>query len=68
MLFPLNQSQHPVLQRQLDADQARWSRLVQLETDEQFNAEELEAFRMKGLFGELPGSTSEPVTIRASGA
>ena len=64
MLFPLYQSTlHPELQRQLDADQQRWSRLLQLETDCEFNDEERTSFRMNGLFGEIPGSDNPPLRM-----
>ncbi len=66
MLFPLYQStRHPELQRQLDADQERWSRMVQLETDCEFNPDELKAFRMNGLFAEVPGNDAPPLQMTA---
>jgi hypothetical protein len=64
MLFNLNPSGQPVLQRQLDADQQRWSRALELETDAEFDSEELQAFRMRGLFGQIPGTQSTPIPTR----
>ena len=61
MLFDLNQSTEPALQRQLDADRLGWSRKLQLETEGSFTTQEIDTFRMKGLFGEIPGSDPRPL-------
>lgn len=63
MLFKLMPEEKPILQRQLDAEQARFSRVVQHETDGEFNADELNNFRMHGLFGQIPGNDHPPVRI-----
>ena len=55
----------PALQRQLDADQLRWSRELQQATDAAFEPEEINTFRMTGLYGHLPGSESPALRLRA---
>jgi hypothetical protein len=53
----------PALQRQLDADQLRFSRELQLQTDAAFEDDEMRAFRMTGLFGEIPGNQNAPLRM-----
>jgi hypothetical protein len=62
MLFQLNPVK-PALQRQLEADQHAWSRQLQRETEGSFSREEIESFRMHGLFGEIPDNDTAPVKI-----
>lgn len=62
MLFDLNSTTKPALQRQLDAERLEWSRKLQLETEGSFTSEEIDTFRMKGLFGEIPGTDSRPLS------
>lgn len=63
MLFPQNHCEQSALQRQLDADRLSWSRKLQLETEGSFTDEQKETFRMNGLFSEIPGAKSTPVTL-----
>ena len=53
----------PALQRQLDADQLRFSRELQLQTDAAFEDEQMQAFRMTGLFGEIAGNQNPPLRM-----
>ena len=56
-------AEKPVLQRQLDADQMRWSRQLQHDTDAAFDLEEIDAFRMTGLYGQIPGADRSPLRM-----
>ena len=63
MLFKLPPAEKPALQRQLDADRMRWSRQLQQATDAAFEAEEIDAFRMTGLYGQIPGADRTPMRM-----
>lgn len=62
MIFGLTHEK-PLLQRQLDADRERWTRALQLETDGDFDDSQKQAFRMNGLFDEIPGSAQPPLPL-----
>jgi hypothetical protein len=66
MLFNRNTSEKPALQRQLDADAARWrwSRELQHQTDAAFEPDEISTFRMTGLYGQIPAADQGPVRLR----
>ena len=63
MLFKLTPAEKPALQRQLDADRMRWSRQLQQATDAAFEAEEIDTFRMTGLYGQIPGADQSPLRM-----
>jgi len=63
MLFQPSPAAKPALQRQLDADQSRYSRLLQDETDAAFDPSEVQTFSMNGLYGELPQTSSSPIKL-----
>jgi hypothetical protein len=66
MLFKRNPAEQPALQRQLDADAARqrWSRELQHQTDAAFEPDEINTFRMTGLYGQIPGAEQAPTRLR----
>ncbi len=57
---------HTDLQRQLDADQHRWSRQLREATDAAFDGDELNAFRMTGLYGQIPDTDRPPLRMPRS--
>jgi hypothetical protein len=63
MLFNLIPTGQRQLQRQLDADRVSWSRKLQLETEGAFSPEEIETFRMHGLYDEIPGNAAPALRI-----
>jgi len=56
-------AEKPALQRQLDADRMRWSRRLQSETDASFETDEINTFRMTGLYGQMPGTDQSPLRM-----
>ena len=56
-------AEKPAFQRQLDADRLRWSRQLQNETDASFETDEIDTFRMTGLYGQIPGAERAPLRI-----
>ena len=67
MLFDLiptiDRQREDQLQRRLDADRVSWSRKLQLETEGAFTPEEIETFRMHGLYEEIPGNGATSVRM-----
>lgn len=66
MLFKGEPAEKPALQRQLDADASRWrwSRELQHQTEAAFEADEINTFRMTGLYGQIPGADQSPMRMQ----
>jgi len=66
MHFNRKPAGQPDFQRHLDADAARWrwSRELQQQTDAAFEPDEINTFRMTGLYGQIPGADQPPLRLR----